>query len=235
MRRKLSAHFPLMINYPEFKTVAQTQAEQLHLDEFIRKGAQGRVYKARWINQTVAVKVVPISTADEKRAYLKEVALWQPLKHPRIVCMLKSIGGIQTSNSVQIEAGIVMELCGESLSSRLSDLSLEKSLMVAIQIAEGVQYLHKEGVVHRDLVCGSMFVVSRCRVQLNDVFAQNPNNILFASASATEQNIKICDFGLARPELSPTIVGAVGTVGYMSPEVSLSADARDVTHWASFG
>ncbi|MBQ4521985.1 MAG: serine/threonine protein kinase [Lachnospiraceae bacterium] len=65
----------------------------------------------------------------------------------------------------------------------------------AIQICEGLEVLHRNGLVHRDI---------------------NPNNILISS----DGNVKIIDYGIVRSfsesKSSDTVI--LGTVGYAAPE-----------------
>jgi len=67
-------------------------------------------------------------------------------------------------------------------------------------VAEGLQYLHKNGIVHRDL---------------------KPENLIYQSTS-DEALLKITDFGLAKirnPDKAVQLRTACGTPGYVAPEV----------------
>ncbi len=91
---------------------------------------------------------------------------------------------------------------GGSLQDRLDrdgPLSLEESLRIGLQIAEGLEAAHSHGLVHRDI---------------------KPANILL---EARWQRVLITDFGLARAldDSSITASGQLaGTPQYMSPEQS---------------
>lgn len=75
---------------------------------------------------------------------------------------------------------------------------------VILQIIEGVDYLHKKGILHRDLKC---------------------SNILFDK----DNNVKICDFGLST--YTESSIDIVETPAYVSPEIingSYPSEASDI-------
>src|SRR4029453_13027867 len=93
----------------------------------------------------------------------------------------------------------VMEfLRGENLSQRLRHgppLTLQMKLDLAIQLCEGLQFAHGEGVIHRDV---------------------KPANIWLLE----DGSVKLLDFGIAKSSTGTLTLGSsvVGTAGYMSPE-----------------
>ncbi|KAK3102737.1 hypothetical protein FSP39_013560 [Pinctada imbricata] len=98
---------------------------------------------------------------------------------------------------------IAMEFCEggslyECMLSRRDGLNEEEFTNFLMQIMQGVKFLHKNGVIHRDL---------------------KTKNILLTK----ERTIKIADFGVARSIDSNDSTGNyskfVGTVHYMSPEM----------------
>jgi len=106
---------------------------------------------------------------------LREIALLRRLNHPNIV----KLYDIVIPNPSNIDSiFIVMELCDTDLKSLLYN---EKTFLTEIQIKKimfdiilGVNYLHKCGVIHRDIKPGNIVInLSKCEA-------------------------KICDFGLAR-------------------------------------
>ena len=182
-------------------------------------GGMGEVYRAEdtLLKRQVAIKVLPEHVAENPEAlkrFQKEAKALAALSHSNIV----AIHDFVTEHDCSF---VVMELLeGQTLRSRMAKLPLpwQKSVEIAIAIAEGLAAAHSKGVVHRDL---------------------KPENILLTS----QGGLKILDFGLARlksiaaeEELtqSPTISHAtesgivMGTVPYMSPEQVRGerADAR---------
>jgi len=119
------------------------------------------------------------------------------LNHPNIV----AVYDVGDENGVLF---IVTELVeGESL--RGAKFPLNKTLDVAMQMADGLAAAHAAGIAHRDL---------------------KPDNILLTR----DGRVKILDFGLAKATIARVNVASetltmrtepgvvIGTVGYMSPE-----------------
>ncbi len=172
------------------------------IDE-LGRGAMGIVYKAAdpTIGRQVALKVLALeSTHDEgthspQAMFMREVRAAGRLAHPSIVTIHDAFEDQETKTSC-----IVMELVpGKTLESILLSgqiLTLDQTLKIIRQVAEGLEYAHQNQVVHRDL---------------------KPANILVTD----DGRIKITDFGiakvLAREGVARTI-GVMGTPSYMSPE-----------------
>jgi serine/threonine-protein kinase len=171
----------------------------------------GVVYDAEdtKLARKVAIKVLPeIFTQDPERLarFEREARVLASLNHPNIA----AIHGVEEAEGKRF---LVLELVeGETLAERLSrgPLSLEETLDVCRQIAEGLEDAHEKGIIHRDL---------------------KPSNVKVTP----EGKVKILDFGLARAfhdqisevdiSKSPTITAdmtqpgvILGTAAYMSPE-----------------
>lgn len=175
------------------------------LDE-IGSGGMGVVYKGKdpKINRMVALKVVrPVmgtaKSAEQEQAvsrfYVEAQAAGQ-LSHPNIVTIY-DVGEELTPDGTLVY--IAMEfISGKGLDHFIYQktfTTLEQKLKVIKKIAEGLEYAHKRGVIHRDV---------------------KPANVLM-----TEDGVpKLTDFGLARlSDSSLTMSGTIlGTPNYMSPE-----------------
>jgi len=158
-------------------------------------GGMGDVYKARdtRLDRTVAIKVARERFTERFEREARAIAA---LNHPNI-CALYDVGPDY----------LVMEFVdGAPLKGPLPP---EKTLALAVQIAEALEEAHRKGVVHRDL---------------------KPGNILVTASGA-----KLLDFGLAKME-APSAGDAVtvtatqpgtllGTAAYMAPE---QAEGRPV-------
>jgi Tol biopolymer transport system component/tRNA A-37 threonylcarbamoyl transferase component Bud32 len=187
-------------------------------------GGMGEVYKARdtKLGRDVALKILADSvTHDPERIarFRREAQMLAALNHPHI----GMIYGLDEADGRQF---LVLELIdGETLADRLKRgaLPLDEAVAIAGQMAEALEAAHRQGIVHRDL---------------------KPANIALTRAG----NVKVLDFGLAKPieaatgvavdvASSPTLtspammtgVGMIlGTAAYMSPEQAKgkAADTR---------
>src|SRR5947209_1942244 len=116
--------------------------------EPIGKGGMGEVYRAHdpSLARDIAIKVLPAALAhdpDRLARFEREAKVLAALNHPNIAI----IHGLENR-------AIVMELVeGPTLADRLERgaLSLNESLAIARQIADGLEAAHERGIVHRDL------------------------------------------------------------------------------------
>lgn len=86
---------------------------------------------------------------------------------------------------------------------------------IAFEIAQGMQYLRSQRVIHRDL--------------------KSKNVLLSGDLKTANVTPKICDFGLARTDLSLIMTNKIGTLNYMAPEVIESGSYSFKADVFSFG
>lgn len=173
------------------------------------KGNMGVVYQAHdpQIDRMVALKVLRadrVASEDFVARFLKEAQAIGRLSHPRIVTVY-DVGEDHDSIYIAMEY-----LEGEPLNEILQKggLSQEQAVDIVVQVAQALDYAHKEGIVHRDI---------------------KPSNIILTP----DHKVKLTDFGIARIEDSTagyqTQAGEIlGTPIYMSPEqvTGKKADGR---------
>ena len=171
------------------------------VDRQLGKGAMGVVYlgKDPRINRTTAIKTFRFTDDFEedeigelKEKFFREAESAGTLSHPNIVT-------IYDAGDEQDLAYIAMEyLEGEDLQQYIRKdtlLPMRKVIDYVADIADGLDYAHQRGIVHRDI---------------------KPTNIMLLKNGM----VKITDFGIARiTATSQTQTGVVkGTPYYMSPE-----------------
>lgn len=163
------------------------------------KGTMGVVYQAHdpQIDRMVALKVLrPDRVTSEAfvNRFLKEARAIGRLSHPRIVTIY-DVGEDHGTIYIAMEY-----LQGEPFNDvvRSGRLTLLQSVDIAKQVAETLDYAHRQGIVHRDI---------------------KPSNIILGE----DNQVKLTDFGIARIEDTAaghqTQAGEIlGTPVYMSPE-----------------
>ncbi len=172
----------------------------------VGSGGMGTVYKAidRSRDMTIAIKVLDrrydLDPKRRRRDYLgREIQIAASLNHPTVVKMHKEIV-VQEDRMGNQRRCLLMEFIdGHNLKKHITDrdLTLRQMMDVCVKLSQGLDFLHQNGVVHRDV---------------------KPGNFLF-SRDGTQ--VKIVDFGLSKSAASwrtRWMKESGGTRLYMSPE-----------------
>ncbi|CAN8075843.1 unnamed protein product [Agarophyton chilense] len=175
--------------------------------EVIGKGAYGTVYKGIWreVGRHVAIKRASRSklSSDEEKALQTEIQLFKNLKHRHIVNYVEAVDNPKSSF-----LDIVMEFVeGGSLFSIVRSIRKSKDdgervfdeRVVADfirQVVLGLDYLHRQGVVHRDIKGANILVTK-------------------------ESHVKLADFGVAstKPADQSSPFDVAGSPYWMAPEI----------------
>ncbi|MAI78469.1 MAG: hypothetical protein CL917_05995 [Deltaproteobacteria bacterium] len=183
--------------------------------EEIGRGGMGVVYQARdrRLDRIVALKRLPEDLRRyQPRAaqlFVREAQAAARLNHPHIVT-------VYDAGQEDGHLFIAMELLsGEPFNLILQErsrLRLSHLLAVASQVASALQYAHSQGVVHRDIKTGNLFLT-------------------------TEDTVKVMDFGLAKmfEEVRGGTTVITGTPFYMSPEQVMGGAVDRQTDLYSLG
>ncbi|XP_028918705.1 serine/threonine-protein kinase TNNI3K isoform X2 [Ornithorhynchus anatinus] len=142
LRAGLPSHFHLQLSEIEFH-------------EIIGSGSFGKVYKGRCRNKIVAIKRYRANTYCSKSdvdMFCREVSILCRLNHP---CVIQFVGACLDDPS---QFAIVTQyISGGSLFSLLHEqkriLDLQSKLIIAVDVAKGMKYLHNltQPIIHRDL------------------------------------------------------------------------------------
>ena len=157
----------------------------------IGRGGFGVVYEARdrELGRTVAFKCVRIGGALDARQQrlLYEAEAAARLAHPNIVT-LYDVGHCDDGPYLVLEL-----LRGQTLGRKLKNgaLPVKDAIRIATEVARGLAHAHAQGVVHRDLTPGNVFLCD-------------------------DGQVKILDFGMAHAFGRRKVDG--GTPAYMAPE-----------------
>ncbi|KAL3111603.1 hypothetical protein niasHT_019950 [Heterodera trifolii] len=171
----------------------------------IGEGTYGTVFKARNkdTEQIVALKIVRLDDEDEgvPSSALREICLLRELRHANVVRLQNVVHTNKTLN-------LVFEFCDLDLRKFFDTLDgqIEQKVVRSLmhQLLSGLCYCHAHNVLHRDL---------------------KPQNLLINNTVKTAPQLKLADFGLARPFGIPVrcYSAEVVTLWYRPPDVLLGA------------
>jgi serine/threonine-protein kinase len=176
----------------------------------IGQGGMATVFLATDLkhNRPVAIKVLrpELAASIGHDRFLREIEIAARLQHPHILPVYDS------GQAGKILYYVMPFVEGESLRDRLvrgGPLSPSEAVRLAREVADALDYAHRQGLVHRDI---------------------KPANILISQGNAV-----VADFGIARAVSASAATGpgltqagmAVGTPSYMSPEQALGDQNLD--------
>lgn len=172
------------------------------------EGASGVVLLARdrSLDRMVAVKLLrAFGSATAEERFRREAGILARFKHPNLLHLYTF--GVEDGMPYLVTDYVE----GASLRRACQDGSDPLGLL--LQVAPGLDVLHREGLVHRDI---------------------KPDNILVDP----KRGAVLADFGLAYdPSAQPiTATGSVvGTIGYMAPELLRGKPATPASDWFAWG
>ncbi|KAI3678725.1 hypothetical protein L6452_38028 [Arctium lappa] len=177
-------------------------------------GTYGTVYHGRWRGSDVAIKRIKKScfsgrSSEQERLtndFWREARILSNLHHPNVVAFY----GVVPDGSGGTLATVTEFMTHGSLRNVLikKDRSLDRrrKLIIAMDAAFGMEYLHLKNIVHFDLKCDNLLVNMR-----------DPQRPI----------CKVGDFGLSRIKRNTLVSGGVrGTLPWMAPELLNGSTTR---------
>lgn len=174
------------------------------LVEKIGAGGMAQVYRANKLNddksiqfQVAAKRVLPhlYEMTEFNKMFKDEARLSAKLRHP---CIVK-IDDFQGKDNLMVMEFINGKSLAEIMAKVNRGLQIDMATYIIYRVSMGLDYAHKEEIVHRDI---------------------SPQNILISY----EGEVKLSDFGIAKALSEPAISqfgGIKGKYSYLSPEEAL--------------
>lgn len=139
------------------------------IDKKLGEGGVGAVYRARdrRTNSWVAVKVLSqelAQNADFLQRFQRQQSFMFRLQHPNVVRLLDWM-------EEQGNRCLVMEYVdGGSLTASLRQrpLPVSEAVDLALQLCEGLAYIHQQGILHRDLKAHNVLLTRDRKAKIND-------------------------------------------------------------------
>ncbi len=196
-------------------------SDRYELEGRLGSGGMSTVYRATdtILERTVAVKILAEHLSDDDRfvaRFRREALAVAKLIHPNIVQVYDT--GIDDSRHY-----IVMEYVegrsGAQLLQALGTLDPRSTVAIASQACAGLEYAHRNGIVHRDVKPGNLLIMGE-------------------PGTDSEMTVKLADFGIARAaeQTRITQVGSVvGTAAYLAPEQARGEEATPASDVYALG
>ncbi|CAN1175817.1 Serine/threonine-protein kinase STY17 [Linum perenne] len=164
-------------------------------EEKIASGSYGDLYRGVYLGQDVAIKVLRSEHLNSSQVdeFSHEVAILREVQHINVV---QFVGACTEYPNLCI---VTEYMPGGSLYDYLhknhDSLKLSQLLKFAIDVSKGMEYLHQNNIIHRDLKTANLLM--------------DADNV-----------VKVADFGIARFQNQGGVMTAeTGTYRWMAPEV----------------
>lgn len=179
-------------------------------------GTYGAVYHGKWKGSDVAIKRIKASCfagrpSERQRLiadFWKEALILSSLHHPNVVSFYGIVRDGPDGSLATVTEFMVNGSLKQFLQKKDRTIDRRKRLIIAMDAAFGMEYLHGKNIVHFDLKCENLLVNMR-----------DPHRPV----------CKIGDLGLSKVKQHTLVSGGVrGTLPWMAPEL-LSGKSNMVT------
>ncbi|XXG65683.1 hypothetical protein AAC387_Pa05g3316 [Persea americana] len=170
-------------------------------------GTYGTVYHGKWRGTDVAIKRIKKScftgrSSEQERLtfeFWSEAEILSRLHHPNVVAFYGVVQDGPGGTLATVTEFMVNGSLRHVLLRKDKYLDLRKRLIIAMDAAFGMEYLHSKNIVHFDLKC---------------------DNLLVNLKDPMRPICKVGDFGLSKIKRNTLVTGGVrGTLPWMAPEL----------------
>ncbi|TQD95962.1 hypothetical protein C1H46_018449 [Malus baccata] len=177
-------------------------------------GTYGTVYHGKWRGTDVAIKRIKKScfagrSSEQERLtkdFWREAQILSALHHPNVVAFYGVVPDGAGGTLATVTEYMVNGSLRHALLKKDRSLDRRRKLIIAMDAAFGMEYLHSKNIVHFDLKCDNLLVNLR-----------DPQRPI----------CKVGDFGLSRIKRNTLVSGGVrGTLPWMAPELLNGSSIR---------
>ncbi|KAG4114463.1 hypothetical protein ERO13_D12G046700v2 [Gossypium hirsutum] len=170
-------------------------------------GTFGTVYHGKWRGTDVAIKRIKKicftgRSSEQERLtveFWREADILSKLHHPNVVAFYGVVQDGPGGTLATVTEFMVNGSLRHVLLSKDRQLDRRKRLIIAMDAAFGMEYLHSKNIVHFDLKC---------------------DNLLVNLKDPVRPICKVGDFGLSKIKRNTLVTGGVrGTLPWMAPEL----------------
>ncbi|KAH9626362.1 hypothetical protein KSS87_010056 [Heliosperma pusillum] len=161
----------------------------------VASGSHGDLYRGIYCGQEVAVKFLKPErvSADVVKEFFQEVNIMRKIQHKNVVQFIGAC--TKHPNLFLLTEYMPKGNLYDFMHKRKRVLEFQLLLRAAIDISSGMDYLHQNNIIHRDLKSANLLM-------------------------GEDGVIKVADFGIARVQMQPGVMTAeTGTYRWMAPEV----------------
>ncbi|KAJ0097409.1 hypothetical protein Patl1_29192 [Pistacia atlantica] len=188
--------FPNCVEIPTDGTdVWEIVPRQLAVEMKVSSGAYGDLYKGTYCSQEVAIKVLKREHVDTDmlKEFSQEVYIMRKIRHKNVVQFIGAC--TRPPNLCIVTEFMARGSIYDFLHTQKGVFDLPSLLKVAIDVSKGMNYLHQNNIIHRDLKTANLLM--------------DENEV-----------VKVADFGVARVQAQSGVMTAeTGTYRWMAPEV----------------
>jgi len=143
----------------------------------IGQGTFGEVYKAKCRKTGEIVALKKVLTENEKEGFpitaLREIKILQVLRHDNIVRLIEiCTSKANAANKFKSHFYLVFEFCEHDLAGLLSNpqvkFSLGEQKKIMQQLLNGLYFIHKNYILHRDIKTANILVTKEGKLKLAD-------------------------------------------------------------------
>ncbi|KAB2094865.1 hypothetical protein ES319_A02G189200v1 [Gossypium barbadense] len=175
--------------------VWEIDSRQLKIEHKIASGSYGDLYRGTYYSQEVAIKVLKPErvTGELLREFSQEVFIMRKIRHKNVVQFIGAC--TRAPNPCIVTEFMARGSLYDYLHQQRVVFKLPSLLKVALDVSKGMNYLHQNNIIHRDLKTANLLMDEN-------------------------QVVKVADFGVARVQAQSGVMTAeTGTYRWMAPEV----------------